>query len=137
MWSRSTTDIENVDIICFGHLLYEMCMGQEMTTPKPSMRVLEMEMEQFPQVNTRVYSSSDQLFNSVHMHTYINVCVNFIFLFVQILDVLNLIFEPSNGACPSVEELVLCDLFRSIDLRELRGPCFNVSTNIFQFYINY
>uniref|UniRef100_A0A1I8PFR1 Protein kinase domain-containing protein n=2 Tax=Stomoxys calcitrans TaxID=35570 RepID=A0A1I8PFR1_STOCA len=91
MWSRSTTDIENVDIICFGHLLYEMCMGQEMTTPKPSMRVLEMEMEHLP----------------------------------QILDVLGLIFEPPNGVCPSVEDLVLCDLFRSIDLRELRGPCFN------------
>ncbi|XP_073825743.1 slowpoke binding protein isoform X10 [Musca autumnalis] len=91
MWSRSTTDIENVDIICFGHLLYEMCMGQEMTTPKPSMRVLEMEMEHYP----------------------------------QILDVLGLIFEPPNGVCPSVEDLVLCDLFRSIDLRELRGPCFN------------
>ncbi|XP_075152268.1 slowpoke binding protein isoform X1 [Haematobia irritans] len=91
MWSRSTTDIENVDIICFGHLLYEMCMGQEMTTPKPSMRVLEMEMEQYP----------------------------------QILDVLGLIFEPPTGVCPSVEDLVLCDLFRSIDLRELRGPCFN------------
>ncbi|XP_013105468.2 uncharacterized protein LOC106085679 isoform X3 [Stomoxys calcitrans] len=91
MWSRSTTDIENVDIICFGHLLYEMCMGQEMTTPKPSMRVLEMEMEHLP----------------------------------QILDVLGLIFEPPNGVCPSVEDIVLCDLFRSIDLRELRGPCFN------------
>lgn len=50
MWSRSVADIENVDIICFGHLLYEMCMGQEMTTPKPSMRVLEMEMEHYPQV---------------------------------------------------------------------------------------
>uniref|UniRef100_A0A1A9VUX3 Protein kinase domain-containing protein n=1 Tax=Glossina austeni TaxID=7395 RepID=A0A1A9VUX3_GLOAU len=91
MWSRSVADIENVDIICFGHLLYEMCMGQEMTTPKPSMRVLEMEMEHYP----------------------------------QILDVLGLIFEPPNGACPTVEDLVLCDLFRSIDLRELRGPCFN------------
>ncbi|XP_054745028.1 uncharacterized protein LOC129249318 isoform X2 [Anastrepha obliqua] len=91
MWSRSTTEIENVDIICFGHLIYEMCTGQEMTTPKPSMRVLEMELEHFP----------------------------------QILDVLGLIFEPPSGVCPSVEDLVLCDLFRSIDLRELRGPCFS------------
>ncbi|XP_067624042.1 serine-rich adhesin for platelets [Eurosta solidaginis] len=91
MWSRSTTEIENVDIICFGHLLYEMCTGQEMTTPKPSMRVLEMELDNFP----------------------------------QILDVLGLIFEPPSGVCPSVEDLVLCDLFRSIDLRELRGPCFS------------
>ncbi|XP_055916099.1 slowpoke-binding protein isoform X2 [Eupeodes corollae] len=91
MWSRSTTDIENVDIICFGHLLYEMCTGQEMTTPKPSMRVLEMDLEQYP----------------------------------QILEILGLIFDPPGGQCPSVEELVLCDLFRNIDLRELRGPCFS------------
>lgn len=63
MWSRSTTDIENVDIICFGHLLYEMCMGQEMTTPKPSMRVLEMEMEQFPQVNLSKLYNPKRLIN--------------------------------------------------------------------------
>ncbi|XP_023164560.1 slowpoke-binding protein isoform X6 [Drosophila hydei] len=94
MWSRSVTEIENVDIVCFGHLLYEMCTGQEMTTPKPSMRVLEMELQHYPQIG-------------------------------QVLDILGLIFEPPSGVCPSVEDLVLCDLFRSIDLRELRGPCFS------------
>ncbi|XP_070144039.1 uro-adherence factor A isoform X2 [Drosophila kikkawai] len=94
MWSRSVTEIENVDIVCFGHLLYEMCTGQELTTPKPSMRVLEMEMQHYPQIG-------------------------------QILEILGLIFEPPSGVCPSVEDLVLCDLFRSIDLRELRGPCFS------------
>lgn len=50
MWSRSVTEIENVDIVCFGHLLYEMCTGQELTTPKPSMRVLEMELQHYPQI---------------------------------------------------------------------------------------
>lgn len=50
MWSRSVTEIENVDIVCFGHLLYEMCTGQELNTPKPSMRVLEMEMQHYPQI---------------------------------------------------------------------------------------
>ncbi|XP_017858393.1 PREDICTED: slowpoke-binding protein isoform X6 [Drosophila arizonae] len=94
MWSRSVTEIENVDIVCFGHLLYEMCTGQEMTTPKPSMRVLEMELQHYPQIG-------------------------------QVLEILGLIFEPPSGVCPSVEDLVLCDLFRSIDLRELRGPCFS------------
>lgn len=49
-WSRSVTEIENVDIICFGHLLYEMCTGQELTTPKPSVRVLEMELQHYPQI---------------------------------------------------------------------------------------
>ncbi|XP_034126002.1 uncharacterized protein LOC117582418 isoform X3 [Drosophila guanche] len=94
MWSRSVTEIENVDIVCFGHLLYEMCTGQELNTPKPSIRVLEMELNHYPQIG-------------------------------QILEILGLIFEPPSGVCPSVEDLVLCDLFRSIDLRELRGPCFS------------
>ncbi|XP_030384106.1 slowpoke-binding protein isoform X1 [Scaptodrosophila lebanonensis] len=94
MWSRAVPEIENVDIVCFGHLLYEMCTGQELTTPKPSMRVLEMELQHYPQIG-------------------------------QILEILGLIFEPPSGVCPSVEDLVLCDLFRSIDLRELRGPCFS------------
>ncbi|XP_034472238.1 slowpoke-binding protein isoform X2 [Drosophila innubila] len=93
-WSRSVTEIENVDIVCFGHLLYEMCTGQELTTPKPSVRVLEMELQHYPQIG-------------------------------QVLEILGLIFEPPSGVCPSVEDLVLCDLFRSIDLRELRGPCFS------------
>ncbi|XP_017115761.1 uncharacterized protein LOC108138176 isoform X4 [Drosophila elegans] len=98
MWSRSVTEIENVDIVCFGHLLYEMCTGQELTTPKPSIRVLEMELQHYPQIGqTRK----------------------------KILEILGLIFEPPSGVCPSVEDLVLCDLFRSIDLRELRGPCFS------------
>ncbi|XP_070853409.1 serine-rich adhesin for platelets isoform X4 [Drosophila suzukii] len=98
MWSRSVTEIENVDIVCFGHLLYEMCTGQELTTPKPSMRVLEMELQHYPQIGQ---------------------------IRKQILEILGLIFEPPSGVCPSVEDLVLCDLFRSIDLRELRGPCFS------------
>lgn len=51
MWSRTATDLENIDIICFGHLLYEMCTGQEMTTPKPSTRVLEMDLDRYPQVS--------------------------------------------------------------------------------------
>jgi len=50
--------------------------------------------------------------------------------FLQILEILGLIFEPPSGVCPSVEDLVLCDLFRSIDLRELRGPCFSVSVTL-------
>lgn len=37
-----------------------------------------------------------------------------------------MIFDPADGVCPTVEELVLCDLFRNIDLRELRGACVSV-----------
>lgn len=38
-----------------------------------------------------------------------------------------MIFEPPDGRIPSVEDLVLCDLFRNIDLREMRGPGISVS----------
>lgn len=37
-----------------------------------------------------------------------------------------MIFDPADGVCPTVEELVLCDLFRNIDLRELRGACVSI-----------
>lgn len=38
-----------------------------------------------------------------------------------------MIFESADGRYPSIEELVLCDLFRNIDLREMRGPGIAVS----------
>lgn len=48
-----------------------------------------------------------------------------------------MIFEPPDGRIPSVEDLVLCDLFRNIDLREMRGPGISVSTkNILSNYIS-
>lgn len=38
-----------------------------------------------------------------------------------------MIFESPAGRFPTVEDLVLCDLFRNIDLREMRGPGISVS----------
>lgn len=127
MWSRSVTEIENVDIICFGHLLYEMCTGQELTTPKPSMRVLEMELQHYPQIG--------QVRVGIN-YNYMYMIINY-YYFLQVLEILGLIFEPPSGVCPSVEDLVLCDLFRSIDLRELRGPCFSVSTGYNRVFFRY
>lgn len=48
-----------------------------------------------------------------------------------------MIFDPADGVCPTVEELVLCDLFRNIDLRELRGACVSIFLNKFMFFINF
>ena len=39
-----------------------------------------------------------------------------------------MIFESPDGRYPTVEELVVCDLFRNIDLREMRGPGISVCT---------
>lgn len=42
-----------------------------------------------------------------------------------------MIFESKNPGYPSLEDLVLCDIFRNIDLRELRGSsCVPVRTYI-------
>lgn len=44
----------------------------------------------------------------------------------QVVEVLQMIFESPDNRYPAVEELVLCDLFRNIDLREMRGPTVSV-----------
>lgn len=41
----------------------------------------------------------------------------------QIAEVLSFIFDAPGGQYPSIEDLVLLDLFRNIDLREMRGTC--------------
>jgi PX domain-containing protein kinase-like protein len=38
-----------------------------------------------------------------------------------VAEILQMIFDAPSGHHPSLEELVLCDLFRNIDLREMRG----------------
>ena len=43
---------------------------------------------------------------------------------------MQMIFD-SSGNYPSLEELVLCDLFRNIDLREMRGIFVPVSFVIY------
>lgn len=50
MWSRNVNDVENMDIICFGHLLYEMCAGYELNAPQPTRGHLELDLEKYPQV---------------------------------------------------------------------------------------
>ncbi|XP_058452497.1 uncharacterized protein LOC131431058 isoform X2 [Malaya genurostris] len=89
VWAHNTPDIDNIDIICFGHLLFEMCAGYELSSPQPTPGHYQLDLERYPQV----------------------------------IDVLQMIFESPDGRYPTVEELVLCDIFRNIDLRELRGTC--------------
>ncbi|XP_055295234.1 DEP domain-containing protein DDB_G0279099 isoform X2 [Sitodiplosis mosellana] len=88
VWAKSIADVENMDIICFGHLLFEMCTGYELPSPRPTAGHLQLDLERYPQV----------------------------------VEVLQMIFESPDNRYPTVEELVLCDLFRNIDLREMRGP---------------
>lgn len=51
VWARNANDVENMDIICFGHLLFEMCAGYELTSPQPTAGHLQLDLERYPQVN--------------------------------------------------------------------------------------
>ena len=55
----------------------------------------------------------------VYITIYITSNTSF-FLVFKVVEVLQMIFD-SPGRYPTLEELVLCDLFRNIDLREMRG----------------
>ncbi|XP_071636983.1 slowpoke-binding protein isoform X3 [Temnothorax longispinosus] len=79
------THATSIDIICFGHMLFEMCAGYELCTFRPSAVQLS-EIEMYPQV-------------------------------VRFLE---LIFTESENHFTSIEELLIHDLFRNIDLREMR-----------------
>ncbi|XP_029175672.1 slowpoke-binding protein isoform X2 [Nylanderia fulva] len=79
------THSTSIDIICFGHMLFEMCAGYELSTFRPSAVQLS-ELEMHPQV----------------------------------LRFLELIFTESEHRFTSIEELLMHDLFRNIDLREMR-----------------
>lgn len=50
IWSRSVAEVENMDVICFGHLLFEMCAGYELNAPQPTNGHLELDLERYPQV---------------------------------------------------------------------------------------
>lgn len=92
VWSRARIAPAAVDVICFGHVLFEMSAGYELTIPQPTPGHLQLDLERYPLV----------------------------------VEVLELIFQHPEGRYPTIQELLLCDLFRNIDLREMRGstlPC--------------
>lgn len=50
--AKEIADVEHTDVICFGHLLFEMCMGYELLTSRPTSTNLFVDLERFPQVKT-------------------------------------------------------------------------------------
>lgn len=86
MWAKTSDELD-IDVICFGHLLFEMCAGYELTEMHPTKGHLQLDLERYPGV----------------------------------IEILNLIFDYPDGGYPSIEELVLHEFFRNIDLREMRG----------------
>ncbi|XP_063700927.1 uncharacterized protein LOC134831194 isoform X2 [Culicoides brevitarsis] len=89
LWSANcAAELENIDIICFGNLLYEMCTGAELKG-RPSEGHLHLDLERYPQV----------------------------------AEIMSMIFYNVDGRYPKPEDIVRCDIFRNIDLREMRGTC--------------
>lgn len=75
-----------LDMISFGHMLFEMCAGYELCSFKPTAVHLS-DLEMYPQV----------------------------------IELLDLIFEEPSNRHRSIHELLIHDLFRNIDLREMRS----------------
>lgn len=46
---------------------------------------------------------------------------------IQVVEVMQLIFESPGDRYPTVAELVRCDLFQHVELREMRGASVSVS----------
>ncbi|XP_048270582.1 slowpoke-binding protein isoform X3 [Bombus terrestris] len=83
--SRVSQNI-SIDMICFGHMLFEMCAGYELPSFKP---------------------------NSTHLSD--------VEIYPQVVELLQFIFGESSNRQKIIEELLVHDLFRNIDLREMRS----------------
>ncbi|XP_050532118.1 slowpoke-binding protein isoform X2 [Daktulosphaira vitifoliae] len=84
-------DFSAVDVVCFGHVLFEMAAGYELVTPEPS-----------------------------------DINLNDIAHYPQVVEITNLIFKNSNNCVPTIEQLVMTEFFRNIDLREMRAKSWPV-----------
>jgi PX domain-containing protein kinase-like protein len=51
LWSRNVNDVANIDVICFGHLIFEMCAGYELNASLPTAGQLHIDLERYPQVS--------------------------------------------------------------------------------------
>ncbi|XP_012152257.1 slowpoke binding protein isoform X3 [Megachile rotundata] len=76
----------SIDIICFGHMLFEMCAGYELPSFRP---------------------------NSVHLSD--------LEMYPQVIELLKFTFSEPSNRHKTIEELLVHDLFRNIDLREMRS----------------
>lgn len=89
-----------IETIAFGYLLYEMTLGYELIEMSNNIDRLRNEFERYPMIS----------------------------------DVLTLIFDSDHvgvgGDGPTIEELLLSDLFRRVELRELRGTQLSSHNNM-------
>lgn len=108
-------------------MLFEMCAGYELCTFRPSAIQLS-DIQMHPQVYELITIIID-IIDSRNKHLRIFNCI---FQF-QVLRFLELIFTESEHHFTSIEELLIHDLFRNIDLREMRCAAVTVGTKLFFF----
>lgn len=48
--AKDIADVEHKDVICFGHLLFEMCTGFELLTARPTADNLFLNLQRYPKV---------------------------------------------------------------------------------------
>lgn len=60
VWRRARTSPSQVDVICFGHVLFEMAAGYELNQPQPSPGHLQLDLDRCPQVNMEISSCEKQ-----------------------------------------------------------------------------
>lgn len=130
---------DNLMMICYlflllpGHMLFEMCAGYELCTFRPSAVQLS-DIQMYPQVCElitiiiRYNWFAKQASSSTQFY---------IFQF-QVLRFLELIFAESEHHFTSIEELLIHDLFRNIDLREMRCAAVTVGywASLFTLILN-
>lgn len=101
-------------------MLFEMTAGYELCTFEPT-ALNFADIQRYPQVRKRFAF----FFLNYDYDFFLNI-----FFFYQVWECLKFIFDQSGGRYPSIEQLILHDLFRNIDLRELRNASVNVSNQL-------
>lgn len=51
----------------------------------------------------------------------------------QVVEIMDLVFKNPMGQVPAIEQLVITEFFRNIDLREMRATSWPVSIYKYQF----
>lgn len=62
--AKNMADVEHRDVFCFGHLLFEMCMGFELTTAQPTAAEMNSLLKRQPQVLIQKLTHYNHRFSS-------------------------------------------------------------------------
>lgn len=102
-----------------------MAAGYELTEPEPTAANI-MDVMHCPQVNVRLELQYTSRWPIYIAHVYVP----------QVAELLGFIFRNPKKRIPTVEELLISDFFRNIDLREMRAISLPVIFSSLSHYSN-